>query len=369
MTHADLSHFFKKNPTLLTATERMIVMYGVARGLGWCHAHKIMHRDIKPENIMLDEYKRPRIGDFGMSKMSLSAEHTQRQGSPLYMAPEIMGSKDQWSFPADVFAFGITCAAIINNRTWVPKVNTVMGLKRLMESGGRPPLTGVTDNLKKVIEAMWHADPNERPGFDWIADCLEQPDCWLDGVDEQQFKAYAAWVREEETRTPKPPRGLAACLQRAILAPKLIDRIGEPRSLKEILTRLAACMATEDPALVERLKEHLTEQLDMEKCFVHVDAVGGSSGELLPDDEDDGEDEEWPEGDPYHLRIVRSGVVACLDIILGQEATVGELYEKLRVITGGDVTITIGGEPLTTDLSTLVATLKPKEFIFEATPA
>jgi hypothetical protein len=61
----------RRNPSerTLNATERTIVMYGVARGMKLLHRFDMIHRDLKPENILLDEYNRPMIGDFGEVKM------------------------------------------------------------------------------------------------------------------------------------------------------------------------------------------------------------------------------------------------------------------------------------------------------------
>lgn len=41
----------------------------IVDGLVYCHKRGVYHRDLKPENLLLDEYGRIRITDFGMSFM------------------------------------------------------------------------------------------------------------------------------------------------------------------------------------------------------------------------------------------------------------------------------------------------------------
>jgi serine/threonine protein kinase len=367
MRDSDTSHFFQNDSATLTPTERMIILYGSARALEWCHSRNILHRDIKPENIMLDEYRRPRIGDFGMAKMNTSAEQTRIQGTLLYMAPEIMTSKVSWSFPADVYAFAITCAIIANNQMWNPGVKTATELSSLIRAGRRPPVSTIPPKLRELLEEMWHGDPSLRPKFPHVAACFEKPEFWLDHVDAEQFQAYAAWLREEHWKTPKPPRGLAACLQRAIMAPNLIRRIGEFHNAEEILVRLLACMATDDADCVEHLKVYLKEQLDTEGSFVHIKAPGGSSAELIPRDNDEEEDE-WSDGDPCRLKIVRHGASVAVEILLSPDSTVAELYKKVRLLLDGDVVIQAGGEALASSDTRPVASFQQRGLIFEASP-
>ena len=49
-------------------TKKLMIIYGIASGMMYLHANKILHRDLKPQNILLDEYLLPKISDFGLSK-------------------------------------------------------------------------------------------------------------------------------------------------------------------------------------------------------------------------------------------------------------------------------------------------------------
>lgn len=65
-------------------------MLQVLEGLGAAHALGVVHRDIKPGNIMVTPQGQPKIADFGIARLGLSALTAAGGvvGTPSYMAPE-----------------------------------------------------------------------------------------------------------------------------------------------------------------------------------------------------------------------------------------------------------------------------------------
>jgi hypothetical protein len=76
----------------------------VAIGLMHAHGKGVLHCDLKPANILLDQDNKPRLADFGQSR--LSHEQSPSLGTLFYMAPEqadLTAMPDaQW----DVYALG-----------------------------------------------------------------------------------------------------------------------------------------------------------------------------------------------------------------------------------------------------------------------
>ncbi|XP_057504316.1 serine/threonine-protein kinase SAPK2-like [Actinidia eriantha] len=80
-------------------------------GVGYCHSMEICHRDLKLENTLLDGSTAPRVKicDFGYSKSSVF--HSQPKstvGTPAYIAPEVLSTKEYDGKLADVWSCGVT---------------------------------------------------------------------------------------------------------------------------------------------------------------------------------------------------------------------------------------------------------------------
>ena len=79
---------------------------GIILSLEYIHSMGVIHRDIKPENLVLDEKGYVRLTDFGIAKKNMEDNSSETSGTPGYMSPEVINSKNH-SFPADYFALGV----------------------------------------------------------------------------------------------------------------------------------------------------------------------------------------------------------------------------------------------------------------------
>ena len=88
----------------LSVHESVSLFREIAEGLNYAHGKGVLHCDLKPANILLDHDWRPRLADFGQSRMS--HEQQPSLGTLFYMAPEqadLSASADaRW----DVYALG-----------------------------------------------------------------------------------------------------------------------------------------------------------------------------------------------------------------------------------------------------------------------
>ncbi len=161
----------------------------VAIGLGHAHAKGVLHCDLKPANILLDQDNKPRLADFGQSR--LSHEQTPALGTLFYMAPEqadLAAVPDvQW----DVYALGALLYSMIVGE---PPYRTAELVEQLERAGDLPqrlaayrrgirgsPLPvahrqtpGVDRHLAEIIERCVAPDPARRyPNVQAVLDALD----------------------------------------------------------------------------------------------------------------------------------------------------------------------------------------------------
>ena len=88
----------------LPSDEAVVLVREVAVGLAHAHAKGVLHCDLKPANVLLDVDRRPRLCDFGQSR--LSSEQQPALGTLFYMAPEQADLKAVPDAGWDVYALG-----------------------------------------------------------------------------------------------------------------------------------------------------------------------------------------------------------------------------------------------------------------------
>lgn len=93
--------------------EVLKILINVARSLHDAHQAGVAHRDIKPSNILLD-FESREIGyliDFGLARdldVATLAQLRDCAGTPLYMAPEKLLSKQSDEVRCDVYSLGVS---------------------------------------------------------------------------------------------------------------------------------------------------------------------------------------------------------------------------------------------------------------------
>jgi serine/threonine protein kinase len=106
MSGGSLREVLACRPSWWTGTAKSIAVKGIVAGMSFMHELGIIHRDLKPSNILLDENRRPRICDFGSSRLlALTASKTGMCGTAPYMAPEVYEQDRDYTEKVDVFFF------------------------------------------------------------------------------------------------------------------------------------------------------------------------------------------------------------------------------------------------------------------------
>ncbi|RRT42704.1 hypothetical protein BHE74_00039991 [Ensete ventricosum] len=88
MVYSSLSEKHGSPPFHLSWESRVRIARGVARGLAYLHEKKSMHGNIKPSNILLDADMEPKIGDFGLERLTSAGG-----GYRLSTSARLFGSK------------------------------------------------------------------------------------------------------------------------------------------------------------------------------------------------------------------------------------------------------------------------------------
>ena len=177
-----LTNRAKRQERLLQEQQHRVnlVAPGLVRALSFLHRHHILYRDLKPANVGLDDQGQVRLFDFGASRRILYHKNerqlTKLVGSARYMAPEMIQGQGAYSFSADVYSFGILLWQVATLSKPFQQVQSKDQMKQLvLVKHERPSLRAVMacDELRDLLQACWHPQPDARPTFATIAKNLE----------------------------------------------------------------------------------------------------------------------------------------------------------------------------------------------------
>ncbi len=109
LEHGSLAERLQYGP--LPVAEAVALFREVAIGLLHAHGKGVLHCDLKPANILLDQDGKPRLADFGQSR--LSHEQVPALGTLFYMAPEQADLNAVPDARWDVYALGAVLYAML----------------------------------------------------------------------------------------------------------------------------------------------------------------------------------------------------------------------------------------------------------------
>ena len=154
------------------------IMQEVAVGMESIHNENIIHRDLKPDNVLcksplsLDNEELCKITDFGTSR-AVDVLHamtmTKGQGTPLYMAPEVLAGTEHYSKSVDVYSYGILMWSVLSDGAMPYSEYTfknALMLQNAIVEGTRPQINEEwPPDLVELMKVCWSKDASDRPTF------------------------------------------------------------------------------------------------------------------------------------------------------------------------------------------------------------
>lgn len=127
------------------------------------HSKNITHRDIKLENTLIDQNGNVKVIDFGFATCFSNDKKTKLFcGTPNYMAPEIVGKKEYYGPPVDIWAAGVLLFVLLTG-IFPFRANNDKELYKKIISGYYVVPEYVSNKAQSLIGKMINLDPDKRP--------------------------------------------------------------------------------------------------------------------------------------------------------------------------------------------------------------
>ena len=157
----DLERYLRARNGRLSSEEALEIMIPVADAVAVAHAQNVVHRDLKPANIFLARERNkitPKVLDFGACLFPTIAERSAKEvrmliGTPHYMAPEQIVSKQDVDTRSDVWALGVILYELIVGETPF-EAGTANEVLQLVKTRDVPPLRERAPDASPELEAL-----------------------------------------------------------------------------------------------------------------------------------------------------------------------------------------------------------------------
>lgn len=146
--------------------EALRVGIQVAGAVETAHRAGVLHRDIKPANILVTEYNRPALTDFGIASTTGAVTEATGMSIP-WSPPEFFADPPQSGPRSDVFALGATLYTLLAGRSPFERPGERNSGADLIERIERAPLQPLTRadspaSLQRAIERAMAKNPDAR---------------------------------------------------------------------------------------------------------------------------------------------------------------------------------------------------------------
>lgn len=154
----------RKEP--FSVAEALRVGVQVAGAVETAHRAGVLHRDIKPANILVTEYNRPALTDFGIASTTGAVNEATGMSIP-WSPPESFGDPPQSNTRSDVYALGATLYTLLAGRSPFERPGERNSGADLIERIERAPLAPLARpdspaSLQQLLERAMAKNPADR---------------------------------------------------------------------------------------------------------------------------------------------------------------------------------------------------------------
>ncbi|CAD6198996.1 unnamed protein product [Caenorhabditis auriculariae] len=218
-----LDMFIIKHYSVTSMKRQMFFAVGIAQGLEYIHANRVLHRDIAARNVLLASDGTPKISDFGLAVRAACFRMKEAEKVPLrYLSPEVL-THFIFSQKSDVYAYGVLLFELFTGGSIPYEGLLSQSVRQCILSGtynqfpeGTPPKL-----VNYVEEKVWAYEPIERPMMDEIIEYLEGLMCELEKEGAMGIVTDAVTDEEFKDRQPNESE------QRRLLELRKGDRLEE----------------------------------------------------------------------------------------------------------------------------------------------
>ncbi len=155
-----------KTENTLSPTRAAQISCGILEGIAHAHRQGIMHLDLKPANVMIAKNGKPLVMDFGIARTVTqeSIKKTGIEGTPQYIAPEIIQGKDPTP-SSDLFSLGMMLYTMVTGSPAASGDNTLEILNRNANEAAESPSSRnilVDERLDAIILKAIAKKPEDR---------------------------------------------------------------------------------------------------------------------------------------------------------------------------------------------------------------
>ncbi|KAL5500833.1 hypothetical protein ACEPAH_9220 [Sanghuangporus vaninii] len=187
-TNGTVLNYLESNST----ADVIQLVAGIAEGIAYLHARKIVHSDIKPiqqDNVLIDDAGEPLLCDFGISRIldktatypiSNTTTTGGVRGTVRYMSKELFKENSTHTESSDIWAFGMTVYALLTGRQPYENLTTEVQVLLAIVDGKLPSCpedikvwATANQSLYRMCQRCWE-EPLTRPDIDTLLRELRQ---------------------------------------------------------------------------------------------------------------------------------------------------------------------------------------------------